>query len=72
MAYARSVRYLGSQRSPLRTQVGIYLLAPLYGLLYLLVLMPIRIWALANLRAPGWGTRRNVEVRWSPAETSSV
>ena len=30
MAYARSVRYLGSQRTPLRRQVGIYLLAPLY------------------------------------------
>jgi hyaluronan synthase len=72
MAYARSVRFLGSQRAPFRTQLGIYLLAPLYGLLYLLVLMPIRIWALLNLRSPGWGTRGRVEVRWTPSETSSV
>ena len=33
MAYARSVRYVGSQRSSLPRQVGIYLLAPVYGLL---------------------------------------
>jgi hyaluronan synthase len=64
MAYARSVRYLGSQRTPLRSQVAVYLLAPVYGLLYITVLMPIRLWALCNLRNPGWGTRRQVEVRW--------
>ncbi len=63
MAYARSVRYLGSQRSSLLSQFGVYLLAPLYGLLYLLILMPIRVWALCSLRNPGWGTRALVEVR---------
>jgi hyaluronan synthase len=65
MAYARSVRYIGSQRSSLRSQIGVYLLAPVYGLLYLVVLMPIRLWALLSLRNPGWGTRGKVEVRWS-------
>jgi hyaluronan synthase len=64
MAFARSVRYLGSQRTPLINQVGVYLLAPLYGLLYLLVLMPIRFWALFSLRNPGWGTRKVVEVQF--------
>lgn len=63
MAYARSIRYLGSQRTSLSQQVGVFLLAPLYGLLYLLVLMPIRVWALLHLRQPGWGTREHVEVR---------
>jgi len=65
MAYARSVRYIGSQRSSLRSQIGVYLLAPVYGLLYLVVLMPIRLWALFSLRNPGWGTRGKVEVRRS-------
>jgi hyaluronan synthase len=65
MAYARSVRYIGSQRSSLRSQLGVYLLAPLYGLLYLLVLMPIRLWALCSLRNGGWGTRAQVEVHWT-------
>ncbi len=65
MAYARSVRYLGSQRSSPSSQIGVYLLAPVYGLLYLLVLMPLRLWALFSLRNPGWGTRAKVEVRWT-------
>ena len=64
MAFARSVRYLGSQRTPLVNQVGVFLLAPLYGLLYLLVLTPIRFWALCSLRNPGWGTRKVVEVEF--------
>lgn len=71
MAYARSVRYLGSQRMSLLRQVGNYLLAPLYGLLYLTVLMPIRIWALFSLRNPGWGTRSNVEVRFQDDEVET-
>ncbi len=66
MSYARSVRYIGSQRSRLRSQIGVYLLAPVFGLLYLFALMPIRLWALSSLRNPGWGTRAHVEVRWTP------
>jgi len=65
MAYARSVRYIGSQRSSRVSQIGVYLLAPLYGLLYILVLTPIRLWALSSLRNPAWGTRSRVEVRWA-------
>lgn len=68
MAYARSVRYLGSQRTGLASQVGLFLLAPVYGLLYLTILMPIRVWALFSLRNPGWGTRRHVEVRFQHAD----
>lgn len=66
MAYARSLRYLGSQPTSLLRQIRIYSLAPIYGFLYLLILMPIRIWALVSLRNPGWGTRRTIEVRWAP------
>lgn len=64
MAYGRSVRYLGSQRTTLRSQLAVYALAPLYGALYILVLTPIRLWSLVSLRSPDWGTRRTVEVRW--------
>ena len=64
MALARSVRYLGSQRTSMLSQVGVFLLAPLYGFLYLAVLMPIRFWALFSLRNPGWGTRKVVEVQF--------
>lgn len=62
MAYARSVRYLGSQRTPMRRQIGIYLLAPLYGLMHICLLTPIRVWSLLTLRRAGWGTRSRVEV----------
>jgi hyaluronan synthase len=71
MAYARSVRYIGSQRSSLLNQIGVYLLAPLYGLLYILVLTPIRLWALTSLRNPAWGTRNHVEIRWAEPPTPS-
>jgi hyaluronan synthase len=74
MAYARSVRYIGSQRASVASQIGNFLLAPLYGLMYLTVLMPIRVWALFSLRNPGWGTRKQVEVRWDDGlmETSPI
>lgn len=64
MAYARSVRYLGSDHDvPMRGQIVIFLLAPLYSLLSLLVLLPLRIYSVATLRSGSWGTRRRVEVR---------
>lgn len=72
MAYARSVRYLGSQRTSTWSQIGVFLLAPLYGLLCLTVLMPIRMWALVSLRNPGWGTRSKVEVAWTPGPEDRV
>jgi hyaluronan synthase len=71
MAFARSVRYLGSQRTSMAKQVGVFLLAPLYGFLYLAVLMPIRFWALFSLRNPGWGTRRKVEVQFQDEGTET-
>lgn len=54
MAYARSVRAVG--------QDGVWLskafwFAPAYGLLNLLVLVPLRLYALAQLKDGGWGTR---------------
>ena len=62
MAYARSVRYLGSEDRSVRHQLHTFALAPLYTLLSLLVLFPLRLIALATLRSESWGTRSEVEV----------
>ncbi len=67
-AYARNAVYLheDGRRFRLRDRLGIFALAPLYGILHLLVLSPLRFWSLATLRTTRWGTRRHVEVRYTP------
>jgi hyaluronan synthase len=68
IAYARSVRYLGSDPDlSMRAQAFIFLLAPLYSILSLFVLLPLRILSLMTLRSGSWGTRRRVEVRLAPS-----
>lgn len=49
-AFARNVFYI--VKRPL-----IYLLAPLYGLIHISLLLPIRIYALLTIKENGWGTR---------------
>lgn len=49
-AYARSVSF--ALKHP-----GTFLLAPLYGLLHVTVLLPIRLYALLTIRRVSWGTR---------------
>jgi hyaluronan synthase len=49
-AYARNVFY--AYKRPLT-----FLMAPLYGLLFLILLCPLRFWALLTLRSTSWGTR---------------
>jgi hyaluronan synthase len=67
LAYARSVRYFqvpsmpGEQHGRFE-KAGIFLLAPLYGLLHIVMMLPLRFYALATLRKGGWGTRTTVEV----------
>jgi hyaluronan synthase len=67
-AYARNAVYLheDGRRFRLRDRLGIFALAPLYGILHLLVLSPLRFWSLATLRTTRWGTRQHVEVRYTP------
>jgi hyaluronan synthase len=64
-AYARNAVYFHDNRRSLRPrdQLAIFALAPLYGILHLLVLSPLRFWSLATLRTTRWGTREQVEVR---------
>ncbi|HEY8342291.1 MAG TPA: hyaluronan synthase, partial [Calditerricola sp.] len=49
-AYARSVTY--AVQHP-----GTFLLAPLYALLHVTILVPIRLYALLTIRRVSWGTR---------------
>lgn len=62
LAYARSVRYVGDAGTPLGRQIAVFLLAPLYAVVHVFVLIPLRLVAFATLRRPGWGTRSSVEV----------
>jgi len=68
VGYARSVRYFEVRRKGVRRWevAGTFLLAPLYGLLHMGLLMPLRLYSLATLHRGGWGTRKSVEVRLSP------
>lgn len=65
LSYARSVRYLDMPgphgRSRRQRLVG-FALSPAYGLLHVLVLLPLRLYSLATLRDNGWGTRKRVEI----------
>lgn len=64
LAYARSVRYFeatGIRKRKREVFYG-YLLAPLYGLMHILLLVWLRVYALATLRSGAWGTRKTVEV----------
>lgn len=57
-AWVRSVHYLRSAGDvPYRERLGTFLAAPLYALMNLFLLVPLRIWALATLRVTKWGTR---------------
>jgi hyaluronan synthase len=49
-AYARNVYYL--LKHPL-----IFLLAPVYGLIHITLLFPLRFYALLTIKSTGWGTR---------------
>lgn len=49
-AYARNVFYI-------LTHPGVFMLAPMYGIFHLVVLFPVRMYALLTLKNTGWGTR---------------
>ena len=55
MAYARSIRMIGDggRLFPLS-----FVLAPLYGFMNILLLVPLRFYSLLRLRDGSWGTRR--------------
>lgn len=68
VSYARSVRYLdltGVKQSRKDRTIG-FLISPLYGLVHILLLKWLRVYALATLRSGSWGTRATVEVALAP------
>lgn len=85
LAYARSVRYFEAPAMPgephtCGEQALVFALAPLYGLMHLVMLLPLRFWALATLRSGSWGTRQTVEITvnrsgetaWYPVDDLAV
>jgi hyaluronan synthase len=58
-AWVRSVHYLrGAGQVSRWDRFGTFLAAPLYALMNLLLLIPLRLYALTTLRRNGWGTRQ--------------
>jgi hyaluronan synthase len=67
-AWARSVHAFAVHRGDrwwVDAVIG-FAAAPLYGLLNLLVVMPVRVWSLLTLNRTTWGTRANVEIGAPP------
>ncbi|MCM1970330.1 MULTISPECIES: glycosyltransferase [Streptomyces] len=65
MGYLRNVRYLDFPRRGMGfiKRFGMFLLAPLYGVIQLVLLTPLRFYALFTLHKGSWGTRQGgVEV----------
>lgn len=70
MAWVRSLHYLRRAANvPTIDRHLTFLAAPLYALLNLGLLLPLRLYALATLRRNGWGTRAQVEIA-DPAAAS--
>lgn len=72
MAWVRSVHYLrGAANVPALDRSLTFLAAPLYALLNLFLLLPLRLYSLATLRRNGWGTRQQVEIA-APTPATAV
>jgi hyaluronan synthase len=74
MAYARSVSYLQIPVMPGQThrrgeRAAAFALVPLYGVLHVLLVLPLQIWAAATVHRGGWGTRSHVEVTITTTES---
>jgi len=63
LAYARSGHYFEVRHPDLtwRGKLGTLAIAPVYGLIHMTLLLPLRLIALATLRNNSWGTRKQVE-----------
>ncbi len=61
-AYARSVRIIGTGGTSNTNPWISIALAPLYSILHILFLVPVRFWSLFTISRGSWGTRATVEV----------
>jgi hyaluronan synthase len=64
MAWARSLRWFDAQTGAdlHHERWGTFLIAPLYALVHVFLLLPLRIVAVFTLKRSSWGTRQTVEV----------
>jgi hyaluronan synthase len=64
LSYARAGHYTEADHPGMTWQgrAGTLLLAPLYGVIHMTLLLPLRIVALLTLKDNSWGTRKKVEV----------
>ncbi|MFC1400599.1 MULTISPECIES: glycosyltransferase family 2 protein [Streptacidiphilus] len=63
MSWVRSIHYLrGAIQIKMTERLFTFFCAPLYALMNLLLLLPLRLWSLATLRSTNWGTRGTIEV----------
>ena len=69
MAWVRSARWFDAKvDGDTRAQSTVtFVLAPLYAILSLFILLPLRFVVLVTLRTTSWGTRKHVEVRMETA-----
>jgi len=68
--YARSVHVFSVSRAEWSRweQAGAFLLSPAYGMVHVLLLLPLRVYSLLTLRSTSWGTRKGgVEVAMQAA-----
>jgi len=65
-AWARAFRYpdLAEVRPSMRDRLLGFALAPVYGLMNMLVLVWLRLYAAVTIRSGSWGTRKQVEVQY--------
>ena len=65
IAWLRSVRWFDATTpgEGRRAQLTTFAIAPLYAVLHVFLLLPLRFVALVTLRTTSWGTRKVVEVR---------
>lgn len=63
-AWARSVHAFTIKREGpwIQDSLIAILAAPIFGLLTLVVILPLRVWALITIKRTAWGTRQHVEV----------
>jgi hyaluronan synthase len=68
MAWARSLRWHDAQtvHDERSDRWGTFLIAPLYALIHVFLLLPLRVVAVFTLKRNRWGTRDAVEVSMSP------
>lgn len=67
LSYARAGHYARAEHPGMtwRGRLLTLAIAPLYGAIHMVLLLPLRLVALVTLRDPRWGTRKTVEVEAS-------